>query len=89
MRLAGTIQTHSSRSIALHTAPRTSTPPRRRQHHELEGQRVHLTRLRRPHLLDGRPHPAVGQGLPVPDQMVLGAEHRQEPVARVVRSPSP
>ena len=42
--------------------------------------RVHLARLRRPHL-------AVRQGLPVPDEMLLGAEHRQEPVARVVRSP--
>ena len=61
--------------------------PRRCEHHELERQRVHLARLRRPDLLDGRPHLAVRQGLPVSDDMLLGAEHRQEPVARVVRSP--
>ena len=57
---------------------------RRRQHQELEGQHVHLGRVRRPHPFDGRHHLPMGQGLPVFDDIVLGAEHRQQPVARVV-----
>ena len=56
------------RCTAAPHRPADLDAPRRRQHHELEGQRVHLACLRRPDLLDGRPHLAVGQGLPVPAQ---------------------
>ena len=85
--LAGIVHTPSVRSISLHTAARTSPPPLRPQHQELKCQGVHLAWVRRPHLVDGRRHLPVGQGSPASDDAVLGAEHRQQPVARVVRSP--
>ena len=50
IRLAGTGHTPSSRSIALHAAPRHG------QHQELERQRIYLGRIRRPHPLNGRRH---------------------------------
>ena len=49
----------------IHLVPHRTTDlgaPRRSQHHELERQRIHAARLRRPHLPDGRSNLAVRQG---------------------------
>ncbi len=76
--------------IPVDLAPHRPTDlaaPRRRQDQKLERERVDLPRLCRPHPRDGRRHLAVRQGLAVRDDIVLRAEHRQEPVARVVPPP--
>ena len=45
---------------------------RRRQHQELERQRVHFGWIRRAHPLNGRRHFPMGQGPPVLDDIALG-----------------
>ena len=71
--------------------------PRRRQHQELQSQHLHLARLRRPHLRDGRPHFArvrrdVGGfvDLPAPGTArvdpIAGSPPRRSDAARALRT---
>ena len=60
------------------------TPPGCRQHQELEGQPGGRQGRRSPHRPDSRSHLPMGQGLQVLDNVLLGAQHRADPVAGVV-----
>ena len=59
-------------------------PPGCRQHQELEGQPGGRQCRRSPHRPDSRSHLPMRQGLQVPDNVLLGAKHRSDPVAGVV-----
>jgi len=84
-RSAETVHTAPAVSISSPRRQPDLTRPRRGQHQILERQLDRrLRRLRRPHRLDGGGHVLVGQRPMVRHDVVLRAEHRQNPIARIV-----
>ncbi len=75
--------------LCVHLGPSRPAPPCRRQHEKLERELDGLGRVRRPQRRDRRRHVPTRQRPHVPHDLVLLAEHRSEPVARVVHSQVP
>ena len=70
----------------LPLGPARLGPARCRQHQELKGQLGGRQRRRCPHLPDHRSHLPMGQGLHVLGNVLLGTQHRADPVAGVVHA---